>query len=92
MRSPEAAEVDWWRIEGVGGQQIGATCCRWRSHRGNYRSTGAGGAHRPHQISAPVSQDRSSSLTTMRSERKGAREVIGYHTTTVKWSGVKPKI
>jgi len=71
MRSPEAEEVDWWRIEGVGGQPIGATCCRWRSRRGSYRSTDAGGAHPRHQISAPVSLHRSSSLAMMRSERNG---------------------
>jgi len=84
MRSPEAEEVDWWRIEGVGGQRIGATCCRWKSHRGSYRSTGAGGARPPHQISAPVSLHRSSRI---RSEGKGVMEV-----NRVECSGVKPKI
>lgn len=48
-------------VGGVGGQQIGATGCRWRSRRGSCRSTGAGGGRRWHQISAPVSLHRSSS-------------------------------
>ncbi|KHN10586.1 hypothetical protein glysoja_048654 [Glycine soja] len=45
---------------------IGATGCRWKSRRGSYRSTGAGGAPPPHQISAPVSLHRSSSLAMIR--------------------------